>query len=118
MPTLQILTTLLFALCGKKLLLFVSLHLCCRYNRLKVCYNGFCWIFDNGPSVNIFEEEKPTYKRHSLICKIPESCLAACIEDPVVIKKILAHLKKQMPATIKYVTPEGRSPPQNNLFTI
>ena len=41
----------------------------------------------------------------------------ACIEDPAVIKQILEHLKKQMPATIKYVIPEGRSPPQRSLFT-
>ena len=40
----------------------------------------------------------------------------ACIEDPVIIKKILAHLKEQTPATIKYVMPEGRSPPQASLF--
>jgi len=41
----------------------------------------------------------------------------ACIEDPVVIKKILAHLKEQTPNTIKYVMPECRSPPQSRLFT-
>ena len=43
----------------------------------------------------------------------------ACIEDPVVVKIILAHLKEQTPAaaTIKYVIPEGRSPPQRNLFS-
>ena len=40
----------------------------------------------------------------------------ACIEDPVVIKKILAHLKEQTPDAIKYVIPEGRSPPQSSLF--
>ncbi len=40
----------------------------------------------------------------------------ACIEDPVVIKQILKHLKEQAPATIKYVIPEGRSPPQSSLF--
>ncbi len=40
----------------------------------------------------------------------------ACIEDPAVIKEILAHLKVQTPATIKYVIPEGRSPPQSRLF--
>ena len=41
----------------------------------------------------------------------------ACIEDLAVIKQILEHLKKQMPATIKYVIPEGRLPPQRSLFT-
>ena len=40
----------------------------------------------------------------------------ACIEDPAVIKKILAQLKVQTPATIKYVIPEGRSPPKSSLF--
>jgi len=33
--------------------------------------------------------------------------LIACIEDPVVIKKILAHLKEQAPAKIKYAISEG-----------
>jgi len=41
----------------------------------------------------------------------------ACIENPVIIKKILAHLKEQTPVTLKYVMPEGRSPPQRNLFS-
>jgi len=40
----------------------------------------------------------------------------SCIEDPFVIKKILAHLKQQTPATGKYAIPEGRSPPQRGLF--
>jgi len=39
-----------------------------------------------------------------------------CIEDPAVIKKILAHLKEQTPVTIKYVIPESRSSPQSSLF--
>ena len=42
--------------------------------------------------------------------------LIACIEDPVVIKKILAHLKDQTPVMKKYAIPEGRSPPQCSLF--
>ena len=40
----------------------------------------------------------------------------ACIEDPVVIKKIRAHLKEQTSATKKYAIPEGRSPPQRGLY--
>lgn len=43
--------------------------------------------------------------------------IIACIEDPAVIKKILEHLNKQMPATKQNILPEGRSPPQRNLFT-
>ncbi len=42
----------------------------------------------------------------------------ACIEDPVVIKKILTHLKEQTPDTIKYVMPECRSPAQSRLFVV
>ena len=38
------------------------------------------------------------------------------IEDPVVIKKRHAHLTEQVPATIKYVMPEGRSPPKSSLL--
>ena len=41
----------------------------------------------------------------------------ACIEDPAIIKQILEHLKKQIPATKKYAIPQGRSTPQRNLFT-
>ena len=41
----------------------------------------------------------------------------ACIEAPAIIKQILEHLKKKMPATIKYAIPEGRSSPQSSLFT-
>mgnify|MGYP000669109480 CR=1 FL=1 len=41
----------------------------------------------------------------------------ACIEDPVIIKKILAHLKEQTSVTKKYTLPEGRSPPQRGLFS-
>ena len=40
----------------------------------------------------------------------------ACIEDSAVIKKILTHLKLQVPAINKYALPEGRSPPQSSLF--
>jgi len=40
----------------------------------------------------------------------------SCIEDPVVIKKILAHLKQQTPATKRYAIPEGRSLPQRGLL--
>ncbi len=42
--------------------------------------------------------------------------IIAYIEDPAVIKQILAHLKEQTPDTIKYVIPESRSPPQSRLF--
>jgi len=42
--------------------------------------------------------------------------LLCCIEDPVVIKKILAYLKEQTPVKIKHVIPESRSPPQSDLF--
>jgi hypothetical protein len=42
--------------------------------------------------------------------------IIACIEDPVIINKILAHLKEQTPATKKYAIPESRSPPQSSLF--
>ena len=40
----------------------------------------------------------------------------ACIEDPVVIKKILAHLKEKAAPEPTNLLPEGRAPPQAELF--
>ncbi|MCP4376043.1 MAG: hypothetical protein GY794_07710 [bacterium] len=40
----------------------------------------------------------------------------ACIEDPVVIKKILTHLKEKATAPMEMLLPEPRAPPQGNLF--
>ncbi len=41
----------------------------------------------------------------------------ACIEDPAVIRAILAHLdKKRKTATSVRALPEGRAPPQQDLF--
>lgn len=39
----------------------------------------------------------------------------ACIEDPVVIKKILMHLKEKTTAAVG-MFPEVRAPPQQSLF--
>lgn len=40
----------------------------------------------------------------------------ACIEDPVVIKKILAHLKEKVAPVPMGLLPESRAPPQAELF--
>jgi hypothetical protein len=40
----------------------------------------------------------------------------ACIEDPVVIKKILTHLKEKTTAPMEMLLPEVRTPPQESLF--
>ncbi len=40
----------------------------------------------------------------------------ACIEDPVVIKKILTHLKEKTTDPMAMLLPEARAPPQGNLF--
>jgi len=40
----------------------------------------------------------------------------ACIEDPVVIRKILKHLDKIIPAQEVAGLPESRAPPQAGLF--
>ncbi len=42
----------------------------------------------------------------------------ACIEFPVVIKKILAYLKEQTPVTKKYVISVSRSSPQSSCLLI
>ena len=41
--------------------------------------------------------------------------LLACIEDPVVIKKILDHLDKTVPSEQERL-PQSRAPPQGSLF--
>jgi hypothetical protein len=40
----------------------------------------------------------------------------ACIEDPVVIKKILTHLEEKSPARSALLFPDSRAPPQSSLF--
>ena len=40
----------------------------------------------------------------------------ACIEDPLVIRKILDHLDRSTPATAPASLPESRAPPQASLF--
>ena len=40
----------------------------------------------------------------------------ACIEDPVVIKKILTHLKEKTAPEPAELLPESRAPPQVELF--
>ena len=42
--------------------------------------------------------------------------IIACIEDPVVITKILAHLNEKAAAAIPGLIPQGRAPPQADLF--
>jgi len=40
----------------------------------------------------------------------------ACIEDPVVIDKILTHLDKKTAEAEPLASPQSRAPPQANLF--
>jgi len=40
----------------------------------------------------------------------------ACIEDPVVIRKILTHLDKKATLIGSVVLPQSRAPPQGSLF--
>ena len=40
----------------------------------------------------------------------------ACIEDPVVIKKILAYLEEKLPTQAGLLLPDSRAPPQSSLF--
>ena len=41
--------------------------------------------------------------------------IIACIEDPAVIERILAHLKGKEPSAEPAMLPEGRAPPQARL---
>ena len=40
----------------------------------------------------------------------------ACIEDPMIIKKILTHLEEKSPARSALLLPDSRAPPQSSLF--
>ena len=40
----------------------------------------------------------------------------ACIEDAVVIQKILAHLEEKAPTRATFLLPGSRAPPQSSLF--
>ena len=40
----------------------------------------------------------------------------ACIEDPVVIKKILTYLEEKLPTRAALLLPDSRAPPQCGLF--
>ena len=40
----------------------------------------------------------------------------ACIEDPVVIKKILTYLEEKLPTRAALLLPDSRAPPQSGLF--
>jgi hypothetical protein len=40
----------------------------------------------------------------------------ACIEDPVIIKKILRHLEEKSPTRAALLLPDSRAPPQSSLF--
>jgi hypothetical protein len=42
--------------------------------------------------------------------------VAACIEDPVVIKKILTYLEEKLPTRAALLLPDSRAPPQSGLF--
>ncbi len=48
-------------------------------------------------------------------CKGPVKIIA-CVEDPVVIEKILKHLKERTTSTNIVRLPPGRAPPQIELF--
>jgi len=40
----------------------------------------------------------------------------ACIEDPVVIKKILMHLEEKLPTRAALQLPNNQAPPRSSLF--
>jgi len=42
--------------------------------------------------------------------------VTACIEDPVVIKQILAYLEKAGSEESTHLLPQSRAPPQRSLF--
>ncbi|GMQ83963.1 MAG: hypothetical protein BMS9Abin06_0711 [Gammaproteobacteria bacterium] len=51
------------------------------------------------------------------VCGGTTAKVIACIEDPVAIKTILAHIEAQAPKPGESVLPDSRAPPQASLFS-
>jgi len=80
------------------------------------------------------QDEQPPVQRHAAMtwaqrlkrvfsidverCRIcgGSARVIACIEDPVVIKKILMHLEEKAPTRATPLLPDSRAPPQSSLF--
>jgi hypothetical protein len=58
------------------------------------------------------------YKTDVETCRIcgESTKVIACIEDPMIIKKILTHLEEKSPARSALLLPDSRTPPQSSLF--
>jgi hypothetical protein len=58
------------------------------------------------------------YKTDVETCRIcgESTKVIACIEDPMIIKKILTHLEEKSPARSALLLPDSRAPPQSSLF--
>jgi hypothetical protein len=61
---------------------------------------------------------KRVFKIDVQMCRVcgGSARVIACIEDPVVIKKILVHLQEKLPARAALLLPDSRAPPQSSLF--
>jgi hypothetical protein len=88
----------------------------------------------NKPKAADVQDEKTPVQRHAAMTWAQrlkrvfnidvETCrvcggtarVIACIEDPVVINKILTHLEEKLPARAALLLPDSRAPPQSGLF--
>jgi hypothetical protein len=64
----------------------------------------------------VFNIDIETCERCAGQVKIIVEASNRCIEDPAVIKRILAHLNGKAPSTEPALVPENRAPPQARLF--
>jgi hypothetical protein len=58
----------------------------------------------------------PRATRQTCECCKGQVKIIACIEDPAVIERILAHLNGKAPSIKQALVPENRAPPQARLF--
>jgi hypothetical protein len=73
------------------------------------------WAGENEPA--FAKESSPQSDISDFMDSTCELCkgqvkIIACIEDPAVIERILAHLKSKAPSAELALVPEGRGPPQ------
>jgi hypothetical protein len=79
-----------------------------EYSTLARIQNSMTWA---QRLKRVYKTDVETYR----ICG-GSAKVIACIEDPVIIKKILTHLEEKSPARSALLLPDSRAPPQSSLF--
>ena len=75
-------------------------------------YPGGLAIIDNGSGFHC-QAGRRVFNLDVEKCRTCDGTakVIACIEDPVVIKKILMHLEEKMPTRAALLLPDSRAPP-------